>query len=122
MGYYLTINSLNLNTHGLKTLPEGVDELWKLDDDGTVSLDDYYIKYDDWWDEDLKNLAKAGVTGEIELFCQRRMPRKILLREKRSGKMFYGECGEWERYVLKDGKVMVFKGHVEFSGDPTIIE
>jgi hypothetical protein len=101
MGYYLTINSLNLNTHGLKTLPEGVDELWKLDDDGTVSLDDYYIKYDDWWDEDLKNLAKAGVTGEIEL---------------------YGECGEWERYVLKDGKVMVFKGHVEFSGDPTIIE
>jgi len=98
MGYYMTVESQKLLANGLSELPEGLDELWRLEGE-YVSLIDGYFKWDDWFERDLKRLAKTGVTGEVELS---------------------GEMAERYKYVL-DGVVKLYHGAVTYPGSPVIL-
>ena len=99
MGYYMTVESQDLKANGLSKLPEGVDEFWALEGE-YVSITESYFKWGDWFEKDLQTLAKAGVTGEIELS---------------------GEQAEWEKFVLKDGVVEIYGGSVVYPDEPQTV-
>jgi hypothetical protein len=100
MGYYMTVERQDLNPNGLSRLPEGISDIWELEGD-YVSLKEGYFKWaDGWFIEDLKALAKAGVTGEVVLS---------------------GELGEWVKYVLKGNRVEEYEGSVVFPKEPSEI-
>ena len=97
MGYYITINTYDLEANGLRRLPKGIDTLWYLEDD-KVEMKETFFKWHDWFENDLKSLAVAGVTGELT---------------------FYGEEGEWYKYKLYDSSTFCFNGSVEFESTPS---
>ena len=97
MGYYMTVERQELKANGLTQLPDGIDEFWALEDEH-VSITEGYFKWGDWFEDDLKTLARAGVTGEIELS---------------------GEQAEWQKYVLKDGVVELYEGAIVYPNKPT---
>lgn len=97
MGYYMTVERIDLKTNGLTKLSEDLEEsCWRIEDDH-VLLKETYFKWDDWFNDELKKLATAGVTGEIELS---------------------GEQAEWEKYVLKNGMVEAYTGSVTYPEEP----
>jgi hypothetical protein len=104
MGYYMTVEDFLLNSNGLSKLPEGITpDFWALDEEDpsfVVIKEEDFNWADGWFIEDLKALAKAGVTGEVVLS---------------------GELGEWYKYVLKGGRVEEYEGSVVFPKEPTEI-
>jgi len=100
MGYYVTVQSYNLSANGLKRLPKDLYDIWDLDGEN-INITELHFKWGcGWFLEDLKKLAKAGVTGEVEL---------------------YGEEGEWYKYVLRDGRVEEYLGSVVYEEEPNEI-
>jgi len=99
MGYYMTVEKQDLKANKLTKLPEGIDKIWKLEDE-YVSITEGYFKWGDWFEKDLKALAKAGITGEVVLS---------------------GESAEWYKYVLKNGVVECYEGRIVFPEEPSEI-
>jgi len=81
MGYYVTIQKCRLEPNGLKQIPPGAEGGWVLSK-GYVEPVDYYFKWKggDWFEEELVALAKAGVTGEVELIGEEGERWKTTLR------------------------------------------
>jgi len=91
----MTISECSLEA---EELPEGLDpDYWQIKKDGDKILIkpvEWWFKWGNWFIEDLKTMAKAGVKGEIAM---------------------YGEFGEWVKYVLKDGTIEEYEGEVVFT-------
>lgn len=93
----MTVECQDLKANGLSKLPEGIDvDFWTMEKEN-VSITERYFKWGDWLENDLKALAKAGVTGKIEMS---------------------GEEAEWEKYVLEAGIVKVYRGQVTYPKEP----
>ena len=96
MGYYITIEECELNG-SLEELD--IDDLW-VEDEKThdISVKSNYMKWYDWFEDDLKTMSAAGVKGYIHV---------------------RGEEGEHEKYHLDGaGTVSVFEGKVVFDEIP----
>jgi len=96
LGYYMTVEYQDLKANGLSELPREVDELWALENE-KVFLIEGFFKWGNWFLHDLSVLAKAGVTGEIELSS---------------------ESCEWEKFKLENGLVKVYQGRIVYSKEP----
>ncbi|MBC7219283.1 MAG: hypothetical protein H5T49_04035 [Hadesarchaea archaeon] len=105
MGYEIIIENHDLKIEDdaekriFSKLKYGVLELsdfWEINENKIVPSE-YSLKWGDWFEEDLKNMAKMGVTGFIEV---------------------RGEQGECSKFVLRDERVEVFYGRVVYSEKP----
>lgn len=98
MGYYMVVQSASLKTNGVKKLPENV-EYFEVDGEWVKPIE-WHFKWHDSFEEELVFLARAGVTGEIELM---------------------GEEGEYTKYVLKQGIVELYEGKVVYPEKPNTV-
>jgi len=99
MGYYMRVQSCSLRVEGLERLPENASDFWTITD-GEVEPVEYEFKWHSDFEEKLLALSKAGVRGELELM---------------------GEEGEYVKYVLEDGVVKLYDGHVVYPDEPSEI-
>ena len=98
MGYYMTVQLESLKANGVKKLPENV-EYFEVDGEWVKPIE-HYFKWDDSFEEELVFLARAGITGEIELM---------------------GEEGEYTKYKLKQGVVEVYEGKIVYPEKPNTV-
>lgn len=99
MGYSVDIQSVKFE-HNLKVLPEGVDGYWEFSKREPVQIQPLDWSFN-WHEDDFEStlilLAKAGVTGEIELM---------------------GEQGDYWKYVLTEKEVKYYDGEVVYHEKP----
>lgn len=98
MGYYV-IERSNLQANGLEKIPEhkfGWELCFGVKED-CVEPSETHFRWHESFEDFLTTLAKAGVTGWLELS---------------------GEQGEWEKYVLKDGVVECYEGSIVYGEEP----
>ncbi|MCD6340883.1 MAG: hypothetical protein J7L51_02910 [Desulfurococcales archaeon] len=103
MGYTMTIEGYRLEAGGLREVPAvgSWGEMWEITEEGRLRPKECYFRWDDSFEDFLSALARAGVTGEVELS---------------------GEQAEWYKYVLRDGEVTCHEGWVIYPSQSHIYE
>ncbi|MEM3453335.1 MAG: hypothetical protein QW835_06915 [Candidatus Hadarchaeum sp.] len=105
MGYdvFIVDYDLNLNLaeedkvfRKLKNGNLKLSDFWVIDGDKIEPVETYF-RWGDWFEEDLKKMAKMGTTGFIEI---------------------RGEMGEHNKYVFRGEKIEVYVAEVVYSSKP----